>query len=328
MSKNKEHLLKTLNCEKIGGRVPHFELVFFLTMESFGKVHPSHRSYSQWDQMSYAEQKLHILDMADVYIQTARKYDHSAIFVRPDRAIPGDVDVTQWLLETIREKTGDEYALFVHGDPTWAIPSGRRMMDFAVQMMEEPEKLNSVSEQKVEQFAKQAEELDRRGHLLDGFILCSDYCFNANPFFTIDQFEEFIVPYLSEIIQIYRSMGFYSIKHTDGNVMPILKQMASCKPNAIHSLDPQGGVNMQEARKIIGENIALMGNVNCGLLQTGTDEECDADIKRALREGMAAGKGYIFSTSNCAYPGLSLERYERMVGLWKEYGVYGRESEL
>ena len=30
------------------GRVPTFELVFFLTMEAFGKVHPSHRQYSQF----------------------------------------------------------------------------------------------------------------------------------------------------------------------------------------------------------------------------------------------------------------------------------------
>ena len=30
------------------GRVPHFELVFFLTMEAFGRVHPSHRRFDQW----------------------------------------------------------------------------------------------------------------------------------------------------------------------------------------------------------------------------------------------------------------------------------------
>ena len=32
------------------GLVPHFELFFFLTMETFGKVHPEHRAYGQWDQ--------------------------------------------------------------------------------------------------------------------------------------------------------------------------------------------------------------------------------------------------------------------------------------
>ena len=48
----KERFIKTLKREKIGGRVPTFELVFFLTMEALGKVHPSQRSYGQWNQMS------------------------------------------------------------------------------------------------------------------------------------------------------------------------------------------------------------------------------------------------------------------------------------
>lgn len=323
---HRERFIKTLECEKIGGRVPHFELVFFLTMEAFGKVHPSHRNYEQWDQMSYNEKKLHIEDMADLYIAIARKYDHSAIFIQPDKELylgrPADLEVTQWLLETIREKSGDEYYLMMHGDPTWAIPNGDNMMEFAAQMYEEPEVLNEKSKERLEQSLDFAAKLDQRGHLLDGFTLCSDYCFNTNPFFNCEQFDELIVPYLKEVIAEYRKIGYYSIKHSDGNIMPILKQVADCKPNAIHSLDPQGGVDLTEARKIVGDKIALIGNVNSGLLQTGTDEECRQDVLRSLRQGMESGKGYIFSTSNCAYTGLPLERYEMMVDIWREHGVY------
>ena len=143
-----------------------------------------------------------------------------------------------------------------------------------------------------------------------------------NPFFSPEKFDEIIVPYLKEVITEYKKLGYYTIKHTDGNIMPIVKQIADCGPHAIHSLDPQGGVSIPEVRKIVGDNIALVGNVNCGLLQTGTDEECRQDVLRSLREGMAAGGGYIFSTSNCAYTGLSLERYEMMIDIWREYGSY------
>ena len=68
---HRERFIRTLKCEPIGGQVPTFELVFFLTMEAFGKVHPSQRHYAQWDQMSRAEQKLHIEDQAELYIRTA-----------------------------------------------------------------------------------------------------------------------------------------------------------------------------------------------------------------------------------------------------------------
>ena len=66
----------------------------------------------------------------------------------------------------------------------------------------------------------------------------------------------------------YTEKSSVSIKHTDGNIMPILKQMADCKPDAIHSLDLQGHVNLREVREIVRDKIALIGNVNCGLLQT------------------------------------------------------------
>ncbi len=318
---HRERFIKTLKCEPIGGQVPTFELVFFLTMEAFGKVHPSHRYYNQWDQMSYTEKKLHIQDMADIYIDTARRYDHSAIFVHPN---PGGFENVQWLLETIRDKSGVEYYIMMHGDVTHSMPDGANLMDFCVAMLEEPEKLNDQSKRWLDANLELARKLDDHGHLLDGFALCSDYCFNTNPFFRPDQFEEFIVPYLKQAIDEYRKMGYYSIKHTDGNIMPILKQIADCKPDAIHSLDPQGGVSIPEVRKVVGDDICLIGNVNCGLLQTGTDEEMRADVLRSLREGMATGRGYVFSTSNCAYTGLPLERYETMIDLWKQHGNYDR----
>ena len=72
----------------------------------------------------------------------------------------------------------------------------------------------------------------------------------------------------------------------------------------------------------MGDDMCLIGNVNCGLLQTGTDEEMAQDVLRSLREGMSNGRGYIFSTSNCAYTGLPLARYEKMIDLWREYGNY------
>ena len=83
----------------------------------------------------------------------------------------------------------------------------------------------------------------------------------------------------------------------------------------------KGGVDLAEMKRLYGNEVALIGNVNCGLLQTGSEEECTQDVLRSLRDGMP-GYGYIFSTSNCAYTGLPLERYELMNRLWREHGNY------
>ena len=315
---HKQRFEKALRREPIVGHVPQFELVFFLTMEAFGKVHPSHRYYSQWNQMSFAEKKLHMQEMADIYVMTAKRYDHDAIFVHPN---PAGLEETKWLLELIREQTGDDYFIMMHGDTTVSIPTGDDMMEFSVRMYEDPESIHDEQKRAQDAATKRAAALSGTG-LLDGFALCSDYAFNVNPFFSPDLFEELVAPHLKECIDTYRSLGFYTIKHTDGNINPILDQIVACGPDALHSIDPQGGMNLLDVRRRYGDKICTIGNVNCGLLQTGTKEEAAADVRRCLREGMTGGYGFIFSTSNCAYTGLPLERYELMQKIWREEGIY------
>jgi len=68
-------------------------------------------------------------------------------------------------------------------------------------------------------------------------------------------------------------MGFYVIKHTDGNIMPILDQIVETHPHALHSLDPQAGVDIAKVKCLVGNKVCLIGNVNCGILQTETKQE-------------------------------------------------------
>jgi len=225
------------------------------------------------------------------------------------------------LLETIKEQSNDEYYLTMHGDATYGIPNGETMIEYSALFYEQPEKMKKEAEEQVQKALDKAEKISKYKGLLDGFTLCKDYCFNTNPFFSPTMFSEFVTPYLHKLIKGYKDMGFYTIKHTDGNVMPILDQIVQCEPHGVHSLDPQAGVDLAEVKKLYGDKVCLIGNVNCGLLQTGTDEEVIEDVKRTLREGMP-NYGYIFSTSNSVFTGLDLERYELMNKTWRENGIY------
>jgi len=299
------------------GRVPHFELVFFLTMEAFGRVHPSHRWYEQWDQMEEKERRMHRDDMAEVYILSAERYEHSAILLHPN---PDTLDETRRLVDLIREKSGNTYFLMLHGDATFSIPEGNQMESFVYRMADEPVSLKAEAEKMVNQALERGEKLQRHGGL-DGFALCADYCLNDGPFLSPAGFSEFVTPYLSRLISGYRDMGFYSIKHTDGNIMPIIDQLMEARPHALHSLDPQAGVDIAEVKRLYGNQVCLIGNVNCGLLHTGTEEEASDAVRYALRYGMPGGR-YIFSTSNCIYTGMPLSRYELMLDIWRKEGNY------
>ena len=97
--------------------------------------------------------------------------------------------------------------------------------------------------------------------------------------------------------------------------------LLAARPHALHSLDPQGGVDIADIKRRCGTRVCLIGNVNCGLLDTGTDKQVIASARYALRSGMPGG-GYIFSTSNCIYTGMPLARYELMLQVWRAEGNY------
>ena len=313
----RERLIAALERRPPAGRVPHFELVFFLTMEAFGKVHPAHRSYHQWDQMGEKERRLHRQDMAGLYLAVAERYEHCAIFLH---ANPNRLEETLRVADIIRDRAGDRYFLMRHGDATYAIPNGSNMAAFVYRLVDEPAKVKDEASRRVDAALADGERLAKHG-ALDGFALCADYCLNDGPFLSPNQFAEFVAPYLKRLISGYTEMGFYSIKHTDGNIMPILDQLVDCGPHALHSLDPQGGVDMAEVKRRCGDRVCLIGNVNCGLMDTGTEEEVVESVRYALKHGMPGG-AYVLSTSNCIYTGMALGRYELMLDVWRREGNY------
>jgi uroporphyrinogen decarboxylase len=314
----REAMIAALERRPVEGRVPHFELEFFLTMEAFGRLHPAHRNFGQWTQMSEVERGLHREDVADLYVAVCRRYGLAGTLYHPPWKWPEE-DV-RLSLEHVRQCSGRELMVTLHGDATYSLPSGEKMMEFVEQIADEPQEVKDTAQRMVDQALARGERIRQWG-TVDAFALCSDYCFNDGPFLSPAMFDEFVTPYLVQLVAGYREMGFYTIKHTDGNIMPILESLVSANPHALHSIDPQGGVDLAEVKRLVGDRVALIGNVNCGLLQTGTDEEVAADVRRALRQGMP-GNGYIFGTSNCIYTGMPLERYELMLDIWRSEGNY------
>lgn len=312
----RERFIAALERRPVPGRVPHFELVFFLTMEAFGKVHPSQRHYGQWGQMTERERQLHREETADIFIMTAERYEHDAIFLHPN---PGSEEEVLRLIDIVREKSGDKFFLMLHGDATYEIPNGDDMVEFSEWILSNPEEVKARAQRNVDTALERAERFMKHGGL-DGYALCSDYCFNTQPFLSPALFGELVTPYLAQLCRGYRDLGFYSIKHSDGNIMPIIDQLVEAKPDALHSLDPQGGVDIAEVKRRYGSQVCLIGNVNCGLLTSGTDEEVIESARYCIRHGMPGG-GYIFSTSNCAFTGLPLERYELMWKVWHDEAV-------
>ncbi|HOD92561.1 MAG TPA: uroporphyrinogen decarboxylase family protein [Clostridia bacterium] len=295
----------------IPDEIPTFELEFQLTDELLGKDFLRQDSL---EKMTNKEKDIAIHENAELMIEAFEKLEYSIIPIH-----------YLWLEESIKtaqiinKMTNYKYLLTRHGDGTFSIPDGNEMYEFAYRIADDPKGL-------LEQAEKMASSaIERNKRAIDGgiesLILCSDYCYNNGPFISPEQFSIFITPFLSKIIKGIRDAGGYAIKHTDGNIMPILDQLVEANPHAIHSLDPMAGVDIAKVKKLVGDKVCLIGNVNCALLQTGTDEQVIESAKYCLTHGKPNG-GYIYSTSNVPFKGLELKRYQLVLDIWKQYRKY------
>lgn len=311
---------------KIPDQVPTFELEFQLEEEMYGKkfitedLRPENLS-----KLSIREQEKKIYGLAEYMVQVYTDLEYSIM--------PGPYGLFSWqewgqgnvpwelgkCLQYIRNIVGDTMMIGIHGDGTFSIPDGNDMYAFAYAIADDPDSMKEKAEKMANEAIERNKKLADAG--IDCLFLCSDYCYNSGPFISPAMFEIYIQPYLFKIIDKAKKAGLYTIKHTDGNIMPILNQLVDCKPHALHSIDPMAGVDIKEVKALVGNKVALCGNVNCALMQTGTDQEVIDSAKYCLTYGKPNG-GYIFCTSNVPFKGLPPERYSLVLDVWKSMREY------
>lgn len=298
--------------------VPTFELVFDETERDFdgrtwigGPAEPNTLGMSYPDKIRYN---------ARLYVDVARRFDHSIIFVNrtlgnhEPAECPGVADTVR----EIHDLSGDEFLVMTHNDPTFMIPF-TNMEEFCIDLLTRPEHMHEVARTRLEESKEDCHRLMRAG--ADGFILCCDYCFNSGPFISPVHFSEFIAPYLKDAVAYFRQQGAYVIKHTDGNIMPIVEDLVAARPHALHSLDPMAGVDIRLVAERYKDRVALCGNVDCSLMQTGTPDQIRHSAEYCLTYGKPGG-GYVFSTSNCVFRGMPLESYDLIHSIWLEMRDY------
>lgn len=293
--------------------VPTFELQFQLSEELLGK---KHISQEEIDRASARERDRLLTHDAELYIEEAERMDYSII------SISYGVGKAEDLLETLRRlrrMVGDKYLLAVLIDGTMGIPNGQNMVELSVRLAEEPDIVKRELDRSIDGIVDYGKRLADAG--ADVALMVADYCFNDGPFLSPKMFREFVTPYLTRQVAELRNLGIYSVKHTDGNIMPILDQLVESGADALHSIDPQAGVDLKEVKRLVGDKIALCGNVRCDLLQMGTPEDAMVDSERALRDGMPGG-GFFFCTSNTPFIGMPLKNYLAMLDVRNRLGHY------
>jgi len=152
-------------------------------------------------------------------------------------------------------------------------------------------------------------------------ILEGDLAFKTNTLMSPDQYRKFIKPFHQEICETAHRREIPIIKHTDGNIWPVLNDLLEVGFDGIHPIQPQS-MDIKEVKEYLTGKACVLGNIDCTyLLPFGTEEEVIESVKETIGKA-APGGGYILSSSNSIHPGCKGENVIAMFKAAREYGTY------
>ena len=302
----KERMLKALSFRE-PDRPPHFEVMFELEHEAFGLRFPDRTA---WQGCTEVEKERMIDTCMEVYVRIVEQYQWDALAVFWPWSDPDGV--------VAAKTTFGERILIgsIVGGTTWSIEHMDDWTQFAVDLVERPDRIHAVAEERTRTAVAAFDRLIDAG--ADFIHVVNDVAFNGGPFISPPQFHEFITPYLARQVQHIRERGALPFVHTDGNIMPVLDDYLSLGAACFQSVDPMAGLDIAEVKKRSHGRMALMGNVQCSLLQDGPMEAIRRSARYCL-ENASPGGGYIFGTSNTIFAGMPLENYEYMLEVYREF---------
>ena len=95
-------------------------------------------------------------------------------------------------------------------------------------------------------------------------------------------FRKLFYPGLCRVMGGFKELGLLVIKHTDGNLWPIMDMIVDSGIDCLDPIDPKGGMSIPEVKAKYGDRIALKGNVDCA-------RPADLRLRRGDGRGHQAG---------------------------------------
>ena len=111
------------------------------------------------------------------------------------------------------------------------------------------------------------------------------------PYLHPREFDKLVKSYDVDLVNLLHKYGGYARLHSHGKVKKVLPAIKEMGVDAIDPLEPppDGDAELHEARRILGTETVLMGNVEERLFEIGTKADIEKQVKKAIKQ--AAGTG-------------------------------------
>jgi uroporphyrinogen-III decarboxylase len=140
----------------------------------------------------------------------------------------------------------------------------------------------------------------------------------ADSFMSVKQYETFYWPTFKKVVMAFINEGIIPILFAEGSYNKRLDIIGDFPKGTVAWYFDQ--TDIFEAKKKIGDNCCIMGNVPTSLIMTGTPQQVKEHCRKLI-EGCAPGGGYVLAGGATVDEG-NPENMHAMMAAAKEYGVY------
>jgi uroporphyrinogen decarboxylase len=194
------------------------------------------------------------------------------------------------------------------------------MQNYMLNLFDNPAFLHKISEMVTQYSLGQLEMLGEAG--LDVLIVEDDIADKNNTLISPDHFDEFILPYNLRLVERAHEMGLKVVRHSDGNLWPIIDRLLEAGYDGLNPLEPQAGMQLKKVKDYCGNRLCLLGNIDCmELLPNGTPDQVKATVQEAIQDA-GRGGGLIICSSNTLHPGVDPDNCIAMFEAVKAFGKY------
>ncbi len=225
------------------------------------------------------------------------------------------------IFDLIYDKVGDEFS--IHGEITSPFDYLLDLLGYENALMaliENPDKCKSILQKFTEGISRLASEMcDKK---IDAIKISSPFA--GAGFISPEFYKEFVLPFESQIIKTIKDKGKFVYIHTCGAINDRLELMIESGTSGLECLDPKplGDVDLIDAKKRLGKNAFIKGNIDSvNTLLYGDESKIYNDVKEIIEIGKQ-GSGFILSTACSIAPLVPKENIKSLKLLAEKFGKY------
>jgi len=136
--------------------------------------------------------------------------------------------------------------------------------------------------------------LESHGEGIDIVYMADDYCSQRGPLFSPEDFRRFVVPYLTEFVEIAHKHNKAFLLHCCGAVRPLLPMIVDAGVDMIEPIQTRAnGMDPEGLKRDFGRDLCFYGGVDLQeTLCRGTTQQVADEVKHLI-DTLSRDGGYI-----------------------------------